>query len=123
MAGRGTDIQLAVGVSDKGGLHVIATELHDSGRIDRQLFGRCGRQGDPGSCEAILAIEDDLVSTQLGRPAKQLSVLGALPSWLGNSVFHLAQSRAERTHSRMRRDLLDMDEYLGNMLAFSGRGE
>jgi preprotein translocase subunit SecA len=123
MAGRGTDIQLAVGVSDKGGLHVIATELHDSGRIDRQLFGRCGRQGDPGSCEAILAIEDDLVSTQLGRPAKQLSVLGALPSWLGNSVFHLAQSRAERIHSRMRRDLLDMDEYLGNMLAFSGRGE
>ena len=51
------------GVAEAGGLHVIATELHDSGRIDRQLFGRGGRQGDPGTCEAILAIEDDLVKS------------------------------------------------------------
>ncbi|UCH46878.1 MAG: prepilin peptidase, partial [Betaproteobacteria bacterium] len=123
MAGRGTDIQLAAGIGDKGGLHVIATEMHDSGRIDRQLFGRCGRQGDLGSCEAILAVEDDLVTTQLGRPAKHLGAHGFLPPWLGRTVFFVAQSRAERTHSRMRRDLLDMDDYLGNMLAFSGRGE
>ncbi|MGD8789158.1 MAG: preprotein translocase subunit SecA [Burkholderiales bacterium] len=122
MAGRGTDIKLASGVGDKGGLHVIATERHDSGRIDRQLFGRCGRQGDHGSCEAILAIEDDLVRSRLG-PAARLSAFGPLPEWLGKSVFSLAQMRAERVHSRMRRDLLDMDEYLGNMLAFSGRGE
>jgi preprotein translocase subunit SecA len=123
MAGRGTDIKLAAGIGDKGGLHVIATEMHDSGRIDRQLFGRCGRQGDLGSCEAILAIEDDLVTTQLGRSAKHLRAYGAVPRWLGRTVFFVAQSRAERTHSRMRRDLLDMDDYLGNMLAFSGRGE
>ena len=123
MAGRGTDIKLAPGVGDKGGLHVIATELHDSGRIDRQLYGRCGRQGDQGSCEAILAIEDDLVTAQLGRLARYLRVSGGLPRWCGKTVFSVAQSRAERTHSRMRRDLLDMDEYLGNMLAFSGRGE
>jgi preprotein translocase subunit SecA len=123
MAGRGTDIKLAPGVGENGGLHVIATELHDSGRIDRQLFGRCGRQGDLGSCEAILAIEDDLVTNQLGRTARHLSRLGVLPHWLGSTVFSAAQSRAERTHSRMRRDLLDMDEHLGNMLAFSGRGE
>ncbi len=123
MAGRGTDIQLAAGVGEMGGLHVIATEMHDSGRIDRQLFGRCGRQGDKGSCEAILAVEDDLVTLQLGRPARPLCNYGVLPYWLGRSVFSIAQSRAERIHSRMRRDLLDMDEYLGNMLAFSGRGE
>ncbi len=123
MAGRGTDIQLAVGVGDKGGLHVIATEMHDSGRIDRQLFGRCGRQGDLGSCEAILAVEDDLVTRQLGRPAKHLSTYGALPQSVGRTMFLLAQSKAEHTNSRMRRDLLDMDDYLGNMLAFSGRGE
>ncbi|HUU73237.1 MAG TPA: preprotein translocase subunit SecA [Burkholderiales bacterium] len=123
MAGRGTDIQLAPGVGDKGGLHVIATELHDSGRIDRQLFGRCGRQGDQGSCEAILAVEDDLVRSQLGRTTKPLHNYGALPSWLGRSVFLIAQARAERLHSRIRRDLFDMDENLGNMLAFSGRSE
>ena len=123
MAGRGTDIQLSSGVGDRGGLHVIATEMHDSGRIDRQLFGRCGRQGDNGSCEAILAIEDDLVSVRLGGPAARLSAMNNVPSWLGKAVFSIAQFRAERVHSRMRRDLLDMDDYLGNMLAFSGRGE
>jgi len=123
MAGRGTDIQLAAGIGKKGGLHVIATELHDSGRIDRQLFGRCGRQGDHGSCEAILAVEDDLVRTQLGRSARLLCTAGALPDWMGRTVFSLAQARAERLHSRIRRDLFDMDENLGNMLAFSGRSE
>lgn len=123
MAGRGTDIQLSAGVGDKGGLHVIATELHDSGRIDRQLFGRCGRQGDNGSCEAILAIEDDLVRVRLGGFAARLSAMSSVPGWLGKSVFTIAQMRAEHVHSRMRRDLLDMDDYLGNMLAFSGRGE
>lgn len=123
MAGRGTDIKLGSGVCEKGGLHVIATELHDSGRIDRQLFGRCGRQGDRGSCEAILAVEDDLVTSQLGRIALYFSRFGVLPQWLGDAVFGSAQSRAERTHSRMRRDLLDMDDHLGNMLAFSGRRE
>ena len=123
MAGRGTDIKLASGVGVKGGLHVIATELHDSGRIDRQLFGRCGRQGDLGSCEAILAVEDDLVTNQLGRAARYLSGLGVMPRWLGAPVFSAAQSRAERTHSRMRRDLVDMDEHVDTMLAFSGRGE
>jgi len=123
MAGRGTDIKLAPGVGDKGGLHVIATELHDSGRIDRQLFGRCGRQGDLGSCEAILAVEDDLVTNQLGRTARLFSRTGVMPRWLGVRIFSAAQSRAERLHSRMRRDLVDMDDHVGNMLAFSGRGE
>ena len=123
MAGRGTDIKLATEVGAIGGLHVIATELHDSGRIDRQLYGRCGRQGDEGSCEAILAVEDDLVRLQLGWPARHLAKAGALPAWLGRSVFLAAQARAEHTHSRMRRDLFDMDEDLGNVLAFSGRGE
>lgn len=123
MAGRGTDIKLAAGVGGKGGLHVIATELHDSGRIDRQLFGRCGRQGDNGSCQAILAIEDDLVSLQLPKVAKWLNSVASLPQWLGKMAFVIAQARAERLHSRARRDLLDMDEQLGNVLAFSGRGE
>ena len=61
MAGRGTDIKLEAGVAALGGLHVIATERHESGRIDRQLFGRCARQGDPGSSQAFVSADDELV--------------------------------------------------------------
>jgi len=123
MAGRGTDIKLAAGIAEAGGLHVITTELNDSARIDRQLFGRCGRQGDPGSCEAILAIEEDLVASFLPLAAERLRGLDELPLALGQAVFAAAQWRAERAHSRARRDLLDLDDYLGDVLAFSGRGE
>ncbi|HEX5094243.1 MAG TPA: prepilin peptidase [Burkholderiales bacterium] len=122
MAGRGTDIKLEPAVAERGGLHVIATELNDSGRIDRQLYGRCARQGDRGSCQAILAIEEDLVATFLPS-ATSLRSLGRLPPWLGRVVFKTAQWRAERAFSRARRDLLDLDDYLGDILAFSGRGE
>jgi preprotein translocase subunit SecA len=118
MAGRGTDIKLAAGVAERGGLHVICTERHDSRRIDRQLFGRCGRQGDPGSCEAILAVDDDLVATHL-KAATRL----APPDWAGRALIALAQWRAERAHSQARRELLALEDQLGDQLAFSGRGE
>ena len=61
MAGRGTDIKLGPGVKDKGGLHIIGTERHEARRIDRQLRGRAGRQGDPGSSSFYLSLEDDLM--------------------------------------------------------------
>jgi preprotein translocase subunit SecA len=122
MAGRGTDIKLGPGVAERGGLHVIATELNDSGRIDRQLYGRCARQGDLGSCQAILAIEEDLVARFLPAAAR-LRALDRLPPWLGRLVFAAAQWRAERAYAKARRDLLDLDDYLGDILAFSGRGE
>jgi preprotein translocase subunit SecA len=123
MAGRGTDIRLADGVRELGGLHVVATELHDAARIDRQLFGRCGRQGDPGSYEVIVALEDDLVKSFAELIHRSFARGGRIPARLGAAVFRLAQWRAERSHSRARRDLLDLDDYLGNILAFSGRGE
>jgi preprotein translocase subunit SecA len=96
-----------------GGLHVIATERHESGRIDRQLFGRCGRQGDPGMCEAYLSLEDELV--------KQYAPPGA--RWLGAKTFQLAQRVAERRHSQARRALLSQDQQMDRALAFSGRRE
>jgi preprotein translocase subunit SecA len=113
MAGRGTDILLAEGVADLGGLHVIATEYHEAGRIDRQLFGRCGRQGDPGTHEAFASLEDEIV-----RHARWANPLGPVPLRL-----RLAQRTAERLHSRVRRDLLRYDEHMETALAFSGRGE
>jgi len=119
MAGRGTDIKLGAGVAERGGLHVICTERHDSARIDRQLLGRCGRQGDSGSCQAVVSLEDDL-------PAAQLPALPRgrwLACWGGRALLALAQWRAERAHSMARRDLLNLDDYLGDQLAFSGRGE
>ena len=73
MAGRGTDIKLAAGVAELGGLHVIATERHDARRIDRQLFGRCGRQGDPGSAEAIVCLEDEIIEVYIGKLRRWLA--------------------------------------------------
>ena len=72
MAGRGTDIKLGRGMAELGGLHVIATERHESGRIDRQLFGRAARQGDPGSARAFVSMDDELIvryAPLLGRMA------------------------------------------------------
>jgi preprotein translocase subunit SecA len=123
MAGRGTDIRLGAGVAERGGLHVICTERHDSRRIDRQLFGRCARQGDPGSCEAILAVEDDLVASRLPIIAGWLSPRDRVPGWLGRALFVVAQWYAERAHSHARRQLLRADDSLSDQLAFSGRAD
>jgi len=127
MAGRGTDIRLAPGVAERGGLHVLATERHEAGRIDRQLFGRCGRQGDPGSCEVFVSLEDELVAMHARRlwcrVAARAAGLGRLGQLLALGLVTSAQRRAERLHSRARRDLLRMDEHLETALAFSGRGE
>ena len=124
MAGRGVDIRLGEGVADLGGLHVILTERHDARRIDRQLAGRCGRQGDPGSSEAFLSLEDALLELLRGRLLRRLGhVQGHLGHWAGLLSFRLAQRRAERAHSRARRELMKSDTKLGVLLAFSGGAE
>jgi preprotein translocase subunit SecA len=116
MAGRGTDIRLGPGVHELGGLHVICTELHDSARIDRQLIGRCGRQGDPGTWRQYVAIDDDILTAGFGtKRARRMT------EWLGRQlvgdavtgsqaerllrVFKRAQARIEARHVRQRRVL------------------
>jgi len=128
MAGRGTDIRLGPGVAEAGGLHVLATERHDARRIDRQLFGRSGRQGDPGSFEVMASLEDDLVQGVFkDRPARWCGAVwrsGApLPRWLGNGLVGAAQRIAERRNARVRRELLRVDDQVNDMLAFAGRPE
>ncbi len=126
MAGRGTDIKLGEGVEEAGGLHVIATEFHDSRRIDRQLFGRCARQGDPGSYELILSLEDELARTfGSGAPRWLLGRLAWLPGLRHAAFGYLrrTQRRAERLHSGMRQDLLKSDERLEDSLSFSRHRE
>src|SRR5262249_21078228 len=127
MAGRGTDIKLAPGVAERGGLHVIATEYHEARRIDRQLFGRCGRQGDPGSFEVIASLEDELMARYGGwwsRLARAVaSRNGCVPAWMARWVVRRAQRGAERLHARMRVDLLHQNQHLAAALAFSGAQE
>lgn len=124
MAGRGTDIKLAEGVAEAGGLCVIASERHDARRIDRQLFGRCGRQGDPGECQAIVSLDDDLVRDVFGRLLDRIRPADdKVPPWLGRVLFGWAQRATQRRHSKVRRQLLRSDDSLQDLLAFSGRGE
>jgi preprotein translocase subunit SecA len=127
MAGRGTDIALAPGVAERGGLHVIATEYHEAARVDRQLFGRCARQGDPGSFEVIASIEDELMVRHGGwwrHVARWAAGRSAgVPSWMARWLFRRAQRGAERLHARLRADLLHLDQHLDTALAFSGRQE
>ena len=129
MAGRGTDIKLAPEVKAAGGLHVILTEFHESARIDRQLFGRGGRQGDPGTYRCIVSLEDDLF-TRFVPPAWLASLRataaannGTLPARLGPWLRRWSQSAAERLNAGTRRNTLANDQHQERMLAFSGRGE
>ncbi len=115
MAGRGTDVKLKPEIEKLGGMHVICTEMHDAARIDRQLIGRCGRQGDKGSYRQYLSLDDDILKNGLGpEKSEALKKLGA--SIVGQaspanvdryaSLFRKAQRRVERKHFRDRMVLL-----------------
>jgi preprotein translocase subunit SecA len=128
MAGRGTDIRLAGEVAARGGLHVILTEYHESARIDRQLFGRCARQGDPGSCEAIASLEDELFARHARALAGSLGALAGapgrpLPAWGARLLRAAAQRSAERANWHDRQATLEADRRLDAALAFTGTRE
>ena len=124
MAGRGTDIQLHPAVRGAGGLHVILSEYHESRRIDRQLFGRAGRQGDPGSYESIVALDDELFQRFAGKQLLRLAIVGMPPagrvsSLIGRGLKGFSQSRAERLHGRVRRMTLAEDHRWTKSLGFA----
>jgi len=117
MAGRGTDIALGAGVEDLGGLHVISLNLNDSQRLERQLFGRCARQGDPGSAESILSLQDPALencrgSTMLSLVNRLCGQGNSVSGWLCLPILRLAQRRHEAQQTKIRK-----------ALAFSGRFE
>jgi preprotein translocase subunit SecA len=110
MAGRGTDIKLGPTVADGGGLHVLGTERHDARRVDRQLIGRAGRQGDPGSGQFFVSLEDELLEALGAKRQAALRELGRRGSdedWDRFApLFELAQRKMERKHYRQRLDLM-----------------
>ncbi len=120
MAGRGTDIVLGPGVAAIGGLHVVGTERHESRRIDNQLRGRCGRQGDPGSTRFFLSLEDDLLRLFMGEwLLKVLSFMGfkegmALEDRQLTRGIANAQKKVEERNFNIRKSLLEYDEVMNH---------
>jgi preprotein translocase subunit SecA len=121
MAGRGTDIKLGESVADRGGLYVLGTERHEARRIDRQLRGRCARQGDPGASRFYVSFEDDLMRNfgAADRMTKIMERFGLEEGqelehpWLNKSV-ETAQKRVEQRNYLMRKRTLDFDDVMNN---------
>ncbi len=118
MAGRGTDIKLGEGVKDSGGLAIIGTERHDSRRVDRQLRGRSGRQGDPGSSSFYVSLEDDLMRLfGSDRIAKMMDRLGlkegeVIQHSMITSSIERAQKKVEENNFAIRKRLLEFDDVM-----------
>ena len=123
MAGRGTDIKLSAGVPEAGGLHVLGTERHESRRIDRQLRGRCSRQGDPGSSHFFISLEDDLMRLfGSDRIVKLMEKMGLeegqeLTHPLLNRSIQQAQKRVEGHNFQQRKRTLEYDDVMNKQRA------
>ncbi len=125
MAGRGTDIKLARGVREIGGLAVLAAERNETKRVDRQLFGRAARQGDPGRAQAYVCLEDELLQRNTPRLVRLFRALcGKSDKPLHNPfltlLFHRAQSKAQRMARSQRKMVLTTDDWLDESLGFAG---
>ena len=120
MAGRGTDIALAPGVAERGGLHVISCQHNTTRRIDRQLLGRCARRGDPGSAQTLLSLDKPLIARMapkwLGRAIGARSL--ERPRWLVRALVRLPQRAEENRQRAQRKQLLERDRRAG--LSFGG---
>jgi preprotein translocase subunit SecA len=117
MAGRGTDIVLGTGVQGVGGLHIIGTERHESRRIDNQLRGRAGRQGDPGSSRFFISLEDDLMkifgpaADRIGKLMDSLEVEPIEHPWVARSIAG-AQKKVEGMHFDARKHVVEYDDVM-----------
>jgi preprotein translocase subunit SecA len=124
MAGRGTDIKLDLAARAAGGLHVLLTEMHGAKRIDRQFIGRAGRQGDPGSSQTFVSLEDELVTKYAGFIAKLLKERPGPPELTSTGIvdrlFRMAQSRSEARDRRNRASVLHQDDWIDNHLPGAG---
>ncbi|MFO1369506.1 MAG: DEAD/DEAH box helicase [Marinagarivorans sp.] len=118
MAGRGTDIKLSEEAREAGGLHVILTEFHESPRVDRQLFGRSGRQGDPGSTRAIVSKQDEVFKKNAlwWSDAPSNGLVSFMPL-----IRLIAQWRAEQQALKARRQTLKQDKTLHQLIGFAGK--
>jgi preprotein translocase subunit SecA len=128
MAGRGTDIMLGLGVTALGGLHVISLNSNESRRIDRQLYGRCARQGDPGSTEAILSLADPALqhfysSAMLKLLNKLCPGTKPIPDFIGRLILGVPQRIHEHKQRSIRRQVMRIDRQLSRLLAFTGKLE
>ena len=118
MAGRGTDIVLGEGVVETGGLHVIGTERHESRRIDNQLRGRSGRQGDPGSTRFYIALQDDLMrlfgSDRIAGVMERLGIEEGTPIEhpLISKAIENSQKKVEQYHFGIRKQILEFDDVM-----------
>ena len=133
MAGRGTDIKLDAIAEEAGGLHVICCEKNDSRRIDRQLAGRCARQGDPGSYKVICSLEDDAVIKYFSsitlmllryRYKRQMQDNKIVrPDSFANGLINISQRIIEYSHRQIRKSMMKVDEKRELMLAFTGKAD
>lgn len=127
MAGRGTDIKLHPEVEERGGLHVILTEFHESARVDRQLFGRAARQGDPGTVEAIVCLGDELFTRYAQFASGVFAKADRIPVVTRQKLFRLlvfyAQWRAEARNRKMRIDTIKRDRKWLQALGFVGAAQ
>ncbi|MBQ1952173.1 MAG: preprotein translocase subunit SecA, partial [Alistipes sp.] len=120
MAGRGTDIKLTPEVKEAGGLAIIGTERHESRRVDRQLRGRSGRQGDPGSSQFFVSLEDDLLRLfGSGRIASMMDRMGhvegeSIQSGMMSNAIERAQKKVEENHFGTRKRLLEYDDVMNS---------
>jgi preprotein translocase subunit SecA len=122
MAGRGTDIVLGEGIADRGGLHIIGTERHESRRIDNQLRGRAGRQGDPGSSRFYISLEDDLMrifgpaAERIGSLMERLEVEPIEHKWVAGSI-ESAQKKVEGMNFDTRKHVVEYDDVMNKQRA------